>query len=272
MKLVAAALVGAGLAAGVAHAAPPQIRADVGPSTVGVGDTVTYVVEARLEASGLDRSSVRVFADTGPFAEVGPAKTTRETRGSTVVITLEQRLACLDLACAPVDKTRRIRLPAAQVTARRSGGPEATMRAVPVTIAVEPRVSRSAVAAASPPYRQQTSLPAPSPRSGRLVALLTIATAVLLLAAVILAVLALRPRRTSRPREEDLVRALRLLRESANRPAPDRRIAADLVSRLVGAAGATSLADDAAHLAWSERAPDPAATDTLAQRAERSAR
>ena len=94
MKLLAAALTGAWLAVGTAHAGPPLIRAEAEPATVGVGDTFSYVVEARLDARGLDTSSVRIFADTGPFAQVGPTTTRRSTLGSDVVVRLEQRLGC----------------------------------------------------------------------------------------------------------------------------------------------------------------------------------
>jgi hypothetical protein len=272
MRLLVAVLVGVGLAAGAAYAAPPQLRAEAQPSSVGVGDELTYVVEARLDADDVDPDSVRVFADTGPFVQVGPARTTRDRDGSALAVRLEQRLVCLDLGCAPVDGVRRIRLPAARVTARRAGGAPVTLRAVPLTLAVEPRIERSAVRAAPPPYRQQTALPTAGRGAARLFVPLVIATVVLLLAAALLAVLALRPRPTARPREAELARALRLLRESETRPAPDRRRAAGLVSRVVAAAGAGSLADDAARLAWSEEAPDRAATGVLAQRAEGSVR
>ena len=187
MKLLAAALTGAWLAVGTAHAGPPLIRAEAEPATVGVGDTFSYVVEARLDARGLDTSSVRIFADTGPFAQVGPTTTRRSTLGSDVVVRLEQRLGCLDLACAPDQGVRRIHLPAARVSARVAGGGVTTGRAAAVAVGVEPRVSTAAVSAAAPPYRQQTELPAPTSDAGRLAELLTIAAATLGFVAVLLA-------------------------------------------------------------------------------------
>lgn len=275
MRLVLAVLAGALLAVGAADAAPPVIRAEAQPAMVGVGDTFSYVVEARLDADGLDASSVRIFADTGPFAQAGPTRSTHGTEGSAVVVRLEQRLSCLDLACAPVQGIRRIRLPAARVTARQAGGGVTTGRAAPVVVGVEPRVSIAAVRAASPPYRQQTALPAATRDAGRLAALLAVTAVALGLASIVLAVfavIALRPRARARAREAELARALRLLRESAGRPAPDRRRAADLVSRVVGAEGAQSLADDAARFAWSATAPKPADAVGLAERAEGAAR
>ena len=65
----------------------------------------------------------------GPFAQVGPTTTRRSTVGSDVVVRLEQRLGCLDLACAPDQGVRRIRLPAARVSARVAGGGVTTGRA-----------------------------------------------------------------------------------------------------------------------------------------------
>ena len=170
MRLVAAALVVAALAVSGAHAAPPSLTVVAEPARVGVGDTFAYVVEARLDASMVDASSVRVFADTGPFAQAGSARTTRSTRGSVLVVRLEQRLTCLDLACAPVQRRRRIPLPAARVVARLAGG-VVTARAAPVAVSVEPRVAGAAVHAAAPPYRQQTELPAPMSPAGRLTTL-----------------------------------------------------------------------------------------------------
>ncbi len=272
MKLLAASLIGAWLAVGPAQAAVPQIRADAEPGAVGVGDTFTYLVEVRLDANVPDVSDVRIIADTGPFAQVGAARTTRSTEGSTVVVELAQQLACLDLACAPGQALRRIQLPAARVAAGVAGSGVTTAQASPVTVAVTPRVANTAVHSASPPYRQQTALPAATRPIGLVFVLLAVGSAVLGLVAVVVGIIGLRFRATVQPREEDYARAIRLLRESAARPAPDRRRAADLVSRVADSTGAYSLADDAAHLAWSASPPEPARTVVLAERAEEGAR
>jgi hypothetical protein len=270
MKRLAAVLACAWLAVGTAHAGPPLLRAEAEPATVGVGDTFSYVVEARLDARAVDTSSIRLFGDTGPFTQVGPARTTRNTVGSAVVLRLEQRLGCLDPACAPVQGVRRIRLPAAHVTARLAGGGFTTSRAAAVTVGVEPRITVTAVRAAAAPYRQQTALPAATSDAGRLAGLLAVAAVALGLIAALLTVFGLRPRARGGAREAELARALRLLRESAARPAPDRRRAADLVSRVTGAGGVQSLSDDAARFAWSATSPDPADAVGLAERVEES--
>jgi hypothetical protein len=272
MKLLVLGLIGSALAAGGAQAAPLQLRARVEPGSVGVGDPVGYVVEARFDAEQVDPASVRVFADTGPFAQVAPARTTRTSEGDTVVVRLEQRIACLDLACAPTRRSRRVSLPAASATARLDAGGATTARATPAAVAVEPRVTSADVRAAPAPFRQQTALPPTSDRLGRLPGRLTAAAVALAVVALGLALLALWPRGRARSGEAALARAVRLLRESAARPAADRRRAAGLVSRVAGSADERPLADDAARVAWSAKPPEPDAALALADRAETTVR
>jgi hypothetical protein len=273
MKIVVLGLIGFLLAVGGAQAAPITVHADAEPATVGIGDPIDYVVVARLPADAVEPSSVRIFGDAGPLAPIGPTRTTRRVEGSMVVVTLEQRLACLDLACTPGEGMHPVRLPAPRVVAELAGGGEARGRADPVTIVVEPRVDGADVRAAAPPYRQETALPAADRRAGRLVEPLMVATAACALMALAFAVLAVRPRSTGhRAGEAELARAVRLLRESAARPASDRRRAADLVSRVVGSTGARSIADDASELAWSASAPEPEDAVALADRAETTER
>lgn len=268
MKLLVLGLIGSVLAVGGAHAAPIRVQAEAQPDRVGLGDPIRYVVVARLPRSIGDASGVRIFADAGPFAQVGPTRTTRRDEGSFVVVTLEQHLACLDLSCTPARGIHRVRLPVARVAAEGTGRGVATGRADPVTIVVEPRVAGADVGAPTPPYRQQTALSAADGRAGRLVTPSVVAAAVFALVALLLGLLALRPRSTARAREAELVRAVRLLRESARRPVPDRRRAADLVSRVAGSAGASEVADDASQLAWSASSPKPEGAVALAERAE----
>ena len=80
MKLLVLGLIGSALAGG-SPATPVEVGTTVQPATAGVGDPVEYVVRARLDAEDVDVSSVRIFADTGPFAQIAPARTTR-TRGA----------------------------------------------------------------------------------------------------------------------------------------------------------------------------------------------
>jgi hypothetical protein len=267
MRFLVLGIVAGWLAVGGAHAAPIRVQADAQPAKVGVGDPIRYAVVARVPASAVDASSVRIFADAGALVETAPARTTRRVEGSTLVVTLVQQVACLDLPCAPAGDAHRVRLPAPRVAVELTGRGTVTSRGEPVAVVVEPRVAGVDVGAATPPYRQQTALPAADGRGGRLVAPLTIVAAVFALVALLLAVVVVWPRSRPRAHEAELARAVRLLRESAGRPVPDRRRAADLVSRVTGSVGARSVADDAAELAWSETSPKPEGTVALAERA-----
>jgi hypothetical protein len=60
------------------------------------------------------------------------------------------------------------------------------------------------------------------------------------------------------------------LRESALRPADDRRRAADLVARELAARGATPLSGDATELAWSPREPGVSEARSFADDVERA--
>jgi hypothetical protein len=62
--------------------------------------------------------------------------------------------------------------------------------------------------------------------------------------------------------------AVRLLRESQGRPAPDRRRAADFAGRAGAWRGEGAIAADAARIAWSPPDPDPEDVGALAERLE----
>jgi hypothetical protein len=272
MNLLVLGLIGSALVGGAPQAPPVQAHASAEPARAGVGDPIRYVVEARLDARTVDPSTVRLLADTGPFAQIGPTRSTRSREGSAVVVKLEQEIACLDLACAPDRGARRVRLPAPLVTARLAGRDVTIARPAAALVAIEPRVTGAEVRAAPAPFRQETGLP-PAGGFGRLPGLLAALAAVLAVLALVPALLALRPRTGPRSRGEDaFARAVRLLRESAVRSAPDRRRAAGLVSRVAGSAGDDPLADDAARLAWSAGPPQPDAASALADRAETAGR
>jgi|1185.fasta_scaffold43770_2 hypothetical protein len=225
----------------------PAVTARVVDTHVGVGDPFVYVVEGRGEGA-------RVFADTGAFTVLA-TKTTRS--GDTVRV--EQTIACLDRGCAPGATMRRVFLPPARVV-----NADGTASGRAPAIVVVPRVPAKAVAASRAPYRTQLDVPKPNAPAGAIGVLLLVAAAVLLAAAV--AVMLRRPKRAaSAAAGRSRADALRLLRESARRPVPDRRRAADFAGRF-------ALHDEANRVAWGP--PDPEAGDVqaLADRIESSAR
>jgi hypothetical protein len=233
-----------------------QVRASVDVAVVGLGDPFVYTVEAH------GPSDLRVVADTGPFVAVAPAKRTHEGD----VVRVEQRLICLDRACSPGNDPRRVLLPRAVVI---SGGSRTL--ASPVAITVRPRVPASAVTAARVQYRVEDHVrPASAPWWLAVAVLLLLALASLAAAVTLVA----RSRRradgvASHARaQRGLEHALRLLRESAQRPVPDRRRAADYVARTVAERGREPVADDATRVAWSATEPAKPAVEELADRVE----
>ena len=129
-----------------------------------------------------------------------------------------------------------------------------------VTVRVLARVTAKQVAARSPRYRASTAVPAGT-GDGLADELLFLGAALLLLGAIALVAVELRPRRDGATVDR-LRRALRLLRESASREPADRRRALD---HLAATLGDLSPADRATRLAWSRPEPEPEATLALAE-------
>jgi hypothetical protein len=145
--------------------------------------------------------------------------------------------------------------------------------ATAAAITLVPRVPASAVAARRAVYRREVSVPPPStPLSpGLAAALFAVGAVVLLALAFFLAWVGVR-RPAALPARGlfagGLEHALRLLRESAGRPVPDRRRAADYAGRAAAALGGAHVADEASQVAWAPPDPEPAAVGALAERIE----
>lgn len=249
------------MVAPAANAATVHVALD--HRSVGLGDPFRYTVEARASSDTL-----RVIADAGPFAVVAKPKISRSRSGGVTVARIEQTLACLDRGCAPGAQPRSVLLPAARaITASGAAAAPAA------SITLSPRVPASAVAAARAVYRRQVDVPPPStPISMGWAAALLVATAVVLAALALLLVwrgvrrqsaLAVRGRFAG-----GFEYALRLLRESAGRPVPDRRRAADYAGRAAAARGGAEVADEASRIAWAPPDPEPADVGALAERIE----
>ena len=133
-----------------------------------------------------------------------------------------------------------------------------------VTVRVVPRVTAKEVAARRPVYHPDTTAPAAT-RDGLADELLFAGAAVLAVCAAALAVSALRGRSRQAPVDR-LLRALRLVRESTERPSPDRRRALDHLAATLGAAPP---AERATRLAWSRPEPEPEPTLAVAEEVRR---
>ena len=256
----------AALAIASTAAAAPALQVTVTPRSVGLGDPFRYVVEARAPAN----ERLEVVADAGPFLVLAGPAVERSRSGDTAIVRVVQTLICVDRGCAPGARAVRSALPPARAT---SGSVSTTANAAAVTVV--PRVPASAVAASRARYRRQVALPSPSVRiSPTVLASLLGAVAVLLAAAALLIVV-----RELRRTQGHAVggrfgggfeRAARLLRESAARPVPDRRRAADYAARAVSARGGAEVAGDATRIAWAPPDPGPADVGALADRVEKA--
>jgi len=259
--VAALAALAAAPAAGAASGGP-TVRASLAPSSVGVGDPFTLTIDATARGGG----DLRILADSGPFVELGSPHLSR----SGGRVRLVETLACVDRSCAPGAKPRRVVLPPPRASL---GSAAAVGPALVVTVV--PHVPQSSVAAAAARYREQTQVARSAAPFGLVAGAAIALAAVLAGAGLALAVLALRrPSRAATSgigRAVDLELALRLLRESAARPVPDRRRAADLVA--VAAAGEVGdePATAATRVAWAPPPPGPADVESLARSVESAA-
>ena len=133
-----------------------------------------------------------------------------------------------------------------------------------VTVRVRPRVTAKEVAARRPVYRSDMTAPAAA-HDGLADDLLFAGAAVLALCAAALALSALRGRHRQAPVDR-LLRALRLVRESAERAPSDRRRALDHLAATLGDAPP---AERATRLAWSRPEPEPEPTLAVAEEVRR---
>lgn len=232
------------------------VHATVSPTRVGVGDPFTLTVVADVPHGA---GSVQVLASPGPFDQAAAPRVSHS--GSQV--RLVETLVCVDRGCAPDAAPRSVALPAPHATI---GG--ATVAGAAPVVTIVPRVPAAAVAAARAQFLQPTAVPASTAPFG-LAAGAAVVLAVLLAGAAVWLLAGLRrPRHAAAapPEAMSLPLALRLLRESARRSAPDRRRAADLVARLV-----PTEAEAATRLAWAPPEPEPPEVEQLADRIERGA-
>ncbi len=268
-------VVGRGSSApGIAPTAPLAVHASFEPPTVQFGDPVTARVVVLLDRALARAETLKITDDLAPLTQLGPARTTRTTRGRLTVVSISVPAACLTDPCVARPGETRLELP--RVTAAVSAADDRVLRAGTAwpVLRVQSRVTAADLAPVRPPFRADASPPPPSYRIApatlarlfeALAALLAVAGAGLVVYQV--GLLAHRRRRAS-PALGELEDALRLAREAEARPAPDRRRALSLVARLLEARN-RRLAGAARELAWSEPKPEPRALSELVSEIER---
>jgi hypothetical protein len=260
-SVVVAALAALLIAAGGEAAAPPPGVEVSAPRAVGFADAFDYVVEATVPAS--EAESAELTADVGPFTVLDAEPVTRTTRRDATVILLARRLACMDDGCVGRARSLRAVLPA-PVLVSASG----SVTGRPTVVRVDGRVAPASARPSPDVFRADTTVPPASGTSPTKVAfaLTTIAVAALLVALLLLSSL----RRGSAVAGDDsLARAIRLVRESADRPEADRRRAADLLARTAGDRDRRPLAAEATRIAWAPSLPTSRTVEDLAASATR---
>ena len=253
-SVVVAALAAFVIASGSEAAGPPPGIEVSAPRSVGFADAFDYVVEATVPPSHAD--TAELTADVGPFTVLDAEPVARAVRGDAIVIRLARRLACMDDGCVGRAGSLRTVLPApvlVSVTGSVTGRP--------TVVRVDGRVAPSSVRPAPDVFQADTTVPPTSGTSATRVAVALTATAVAALLGALLLLVSMRGRAAAAG-DDPLVRAIRLLRESAGRPEVDRRRAADLLARTAADRDRSPLAADATRIAW---APSPPTARTVAE-------
>ena len=253
------ALIGAGAIASSATAAVPVVRAGATPTEPRFGEAFTYVATVDVDATG--PGSVEVADRASRFTSLAPTSVHRSVANGVARITVTQRLACLSSACVPRPRGRAVVVAGPRLTYD-----GASLAVPPLVVTVRARVPADAIRATEPSFRRSQGLPAATVRvepTSATALLVALGAGVLLLGVATLAV-SVRRRATSRAgplRQDAIVRAVRLLRESTVRDAEARRRAASLVARVVDE---PDLSRDAARVAWSRPEPGAPEAATLA--------
>jgi len=243
--------------------APVAVRAGFDQRIAQFGDPVTSRVVVTLDRNAVRPDTLRIARDVAPFTPLAAATTTHTTNGAFETITVEQPLACLSSACLG----RKLTLPRVHAVVESRAGGNATATTAWRAPTFRSRVDAKDLARSTPRFAVDTTPPAPSYRVSPATAetvLQIVAALAAAGAAALLALLLLGRRRRATAGVDELTRALRLVREAEERPAPDRRRALGLLARLLHG----ELGVNANDLAWSASAPAPPDVDALVARVE----
>jgi hypothetical protein len=252
-------------------------QVSLSPAAVHFGDPLTARAELALDPARVETSSVRLVPR---FLSYRVVRVERELShaGGLVTISYSFALECLEAGCAPGRAQVPLDFPAAIVRYRtRAGTPRRLALPWPeITVA-----SRLDDADRADPAAHLRADPSPPPVSydlspGTLVDGLATASGLLVLAAGLLLLLALRRSAATEPLAADgagrtpLEAALLLVREAASDGhGPElRRLALQRLVRALGRSQRGDLAQAASRLAWSNREPSAHTALELADRIE----
>jgi hypothetical protein len=293
LAVLAAVLLGV-FAGGSRNATPPQrgfgATADLVPRAALFGDSVEAVVDVVLDRRAVKPESVELNGDFSPYAAPDPPSVVRRDAGPLTRLRYRLTLRCLDLACLPPDPSldgrRMFHLAPIEISYVSADGPRIT-NSVPLPgLEVSSRLTPAEVAKLTPidqpPFHASIAVPPPSYAISPTLLrwLLTAGGALLLAAAGLLLVFALRRRRPEpAPAPEPqlpvrvlspLERALLLLERARERGVVvDRRKALERLAAELRRSGEPRLADTATELAWAEQPPPHDETRALEEAVRR---
>jgi hypothetical protein len=252
------------------------VRTSFEPPAVQFGDPLTLHVAARFDNRVVLPGTFRLTSSVAPLTQLGPTRTKRTSRGHLTVVSVSIPTVCVVEACVKRAGETRVHLP---VVTGHVTGVDGRVRAVTATwppLLIGSRIAAADLSRAAPPLRADTS---PAPPTFRLapnrLALLLDALSVLLAAAGIWIasrqVVAIVRRRRAASDVDQLDVALRQLRQSEARPAPDKRRALGQLARILDRRGLDH-ADTTSDLAWSRPVPTPEGVSELAGQIESETR
>jgi len=272
--LVVAAAVGL-LALGRSVSAPragatsaTTVRTSFEPPVVQFGDPLTLHVAARFDNRVVLPGTFRLTSSVAPLTQLGPTRTERTRRGHLTVVSVSIPSVCVVEACVKRPGETRIHLP---VVSGHVTGVDGRVRAVRATwppLLIGSRIVSSDLSRASPPLRADTAPAPPTFRiaPSRLALLLDVLSVLLAATGIWIAsrqVLALARRRRAAVDVDQLDIALRQVRQSESRPAPDKRRALGQLARILDRRELEH-ADATNDLAWSRPAPTTEGVSELA--------
>jgi hypothetical protein len=252
----------------IAPNAPVEVAASFDPAFVQFGDRITARVVVALDTRLVQTQTLRTTDGLAPLTQLGPARTSRSTRGNLELVTVAVPVACITAPCAASTGKAQVSLPLVQASVSVRGGRTAHASAHWPALAVRGRVTASDLKPSTPPFEADTAPPAATYRidPATLATLLDVLAALFAFSAIGLAAREVHLRLLrQRPQPGGLEHALRLTRQAERRPAADRRRALALLSR---ALGGDRRSGAARRLAWSESTPEPDELEELVSEIE----
>ncbi|MGH2849875.1 MAG: hypothetical protein ACRDLP_04600, partial [Solirubrobacteraceae bacterium] len=125
----------------IAPTAPLVVATSFDPPVAQFGDRVLARVVVAVDTSRVQPNTLRFTDDLAPLTELGPADTSRSTRGRLELVTAVVPVSCLSAPCVAAKGAARVGLPLVRVSARAPDGRTLRASAAWPTLAVRGRVT-----------------------------------------------------------------------------------------------------------------------------------